>query len=66
MEERAYEAVQLWPREELEAFAVRAATHLREHRKERELSRIFLVALTGFLAGALVATAGFLFGASLG
>lgn len=66
MEERAYETIRLLPRGELEAFAVRAALHLHEHRRDSEVNRLFLVALTGFLLGALVAAAGFLFGVSLG
>lgn len=66
MEERAYETVRLLPRGDLEAFAVRAALSLRDHRKELDSSRLFLAALTGFLLGALVASAGFFFGANLG
>lgn len=66
MEQQAFESVRLLPRGDLEAFAVRAALCLRDHRKELDSSRLFLVALTGFLLGALVASAGFLFGASLG
>lgn len=66
MEERTYEAIRTWPREVLEAFAVRAALHLREHHTEGDTNQVFVVALAGFLAGALVATAGFALGVSLG
>lgn len=66
MEERTYEAIRTWPREVLEAFAMRAALHLREHQRVRDANDVFLVALTGFLAGVLVTAAGFAFGVSLG
>lgn len=66
MEERAYEAIRRLPRGQLEAFAVRALLTLHEHRRDRDSSRVFVVALTGFLLGALVAAAGFLLGTSLG
>lgn len=66
MEEQAYETIRMWSREDLESFAVRAAVRLREHHRERDSNRIFIVTLAGFLAGAFVSAAGFLFGASLG
>lgn len=66
MEEQAVNTIRLLPRSDLEAVAIRAASHLRDNRKELEASRHFLAVLTGFLLGVLVATAGFLVGASLG
>ena len=65
MEEKAFMAIRLLPREELESFAVRAALHMRESHKELESGRFFSVLLAGFALGALVAAAGFLIGASL-
>lgn len=65
MEERAYEAIRRLPRGQLEAFALRAVVTLHEHRNELDPSRVFLAALAGFLSGAVVAAAGFLFGTSL-
>jgi hypothetical protein len=66
MEERAVNSIRLLPRDDLEAFALRAASHMRDNRMELEASRHFLATLTGFLLGVLVATAGFLLGSSLG
>ncbi len=66
MEERAFEAIRRLPREDLEAFAVRAAVHVRQIRHEAESGGYFVAVLTGFLLGALVASSGFLLGASLG
>lgn len=66
MEQRALDDIRLLPRGDLEAFAIRAALHIRHARHELEAGRLFLVALTGFLLGALVASAGFLLGANLG
>ncbi|MEY3080250.1 MAG: hypothetical protein RJA94_235 [Pseudomonadota bacterium] len=66
MQERAFNSIRLLPRDDLETFAIRAATHMRHSRMEMEASRHFLAVLTGFLLGVLVATAGFLLGASLG
>jgi hypothetical protein len=66
MEERAVNTIRLLPRGDLEAFAIRAASHIRVNRMELEASRYFLAVLTGFLLGVLVATTGFLVGASLG
>jgi hypothetical protein len=66
MDERAFETIRLLPRRDLEAFALRAAVHLREAHKEAETSRFFSAVLMGFLTGALVASAAFLIGSSLG
>ncbi|MCA3554265.1 hypothetical protein [Aestuariivirga sp.] len=66
MEERAFETIRLLPRRELEAFAVRAAVHIRDARREAEAGRFFSAILVGFLLGALVTSAAFLLGASLG
>ncbi len=44
--------------------ASRAAS--RDSRREAELSRYFVAVLTAFLLGVLVASSGFLLGASLG
>jgi hypothetical protein len=66
MEERAVNSIRLLPRDDLETFAIRAATHMRHSRMELEASHRILSVLTGFLLGVLVATAGFLLGASLG
>jgi hypothetical protein len=66
MEERAVNSIRLLARDDLEAFAIRAASHVRDNRMELEASRDFLAVLLGFLLGVLVATAGFLLGASLG
>lgn len=66
MEERALDDIRLLPRGDLEALAIRAALQVRQTRNELESGRLFLVALTGFLLGALVATAGFLLGTNLG
>ena len=63
MEERAVNSIRLLPRDDLETFAIRAATHMRDSRMELEASRHFLSVLTGFLLGVLVAAAGFLLGA---
>ncbi|MEI7601450.1 MAG: hypothetical protein WCJ41_19305 [Aestuariivirga sp.] len=65
MEEKAFMAIKLLPREELESFAVHAALHMRENHRELESGRCFSVLLVGFALGALVAAAGFLIGASL-
>lgn len=65
MEERAFTAIRPLPREELESFALRAAWHVRESRKELESLRFFSALLVGFVLGALVAAAGILIGASL-
>lgn len=66
MDERALEAIRQLPRPELEAFALRASAWLRDSRKDAENNRIFMAILTGFLLGALVASAAFLLGAGLG
>lgn len=66
MEEQAFETIRLLPRRELEAFALRAAVHMRETQKEVESSRFFSAVLMGFMLGALVASAAFLVGSSLG
>lgn len=66
MEERAFETIRLLPRRELETFAVRAAMRMRDAHKEAESGRFFSAMLMGFLLGALVASAAFLLGASLG
>lgn len=66
MEDRAYETIRLLPRDELEAFAVRAAVHIGKSRRELESNRLFVAVLTAFVLGVLVASSGFLFGASLG
>lgn len=65
MEERAFETIRLLPRRDLEAFALRAAVHLRETQQEVESSRFFSAVLMGFLLGAIVASAAFLIGSSL-
>lgn len=65
MEERALDDIRLLPRGDLEAFAIRAAFEIQQARSELEAGRVFLVALTGFLVGALVASAGFLLGFNL-
>ena len=65
MEERAFTAIRLLQREELESFALRAAFQVRESRKELDSRRFFSTLLVGFVLGALVAAAGFLIGASL-
>lgn len=66
MEERAYETIRRLPRQDLEAFALRAAVHVRDTRREIESGRLFSASLTGFVLGALVASVAFLFGYSLG
>lgn len=66
MDETAFNAIRSLPRDDLEAFAVRAAIHIGKSRQELETSRFFVAVLTGFLLGALVASSGFLFGASFG
>jgi len=66
MEERVFEAIRHLPREELETFAVRAAVYVRQSRNDAESGGYFVAILTGFLLGALVASSGFLIGASLG
>ena len=66
MEERVFDAIRRLPREELERFAVRAAVSVRQSRNEVESGGYFVAILTGFLLGALVASSGFLIGASLG
>ncbi len=66
MEERAFDSIRQLPREELEAFAMRAALRIRQNRKEAESSRLFLAVLMGFLIGAIVASAGFVTGVTLG
>lgn len=66
MEERALETIRLLPRKDLEAFAVRAVVHLRESQCEIESEKALSTLLTGFLLGALVASAAFMIGASLG
>lgn len=66
MEQRTFEAIQRLPREQLEVFALRAAVHVRDSRREAELSRYLVAVLTAFLLGVLVACSGFLLGASLG
>jgi pilus assembly protein TadC len=65
MEERAFTAIRLLSREELESFALRAAFHVGESRKELESRHFFFALLVGFVLGASVAAAGFLMGASL-
>lgn len=66
MEERTYDVIRRLPREDLEAFAVRAAVYVRESKSEADAGGYFVAILTGFLLGALVASSGFLLGASLG
>lgn len=66
MEERAIETIRLLPRSDLEAFALRAVTHMRQNRAEVEKGHFFSAVLMGFLLGALVASAAFLVGTSLG
>lgn len=66
MTERTCDDIRLLPRGDLEAFAIRAALQIRQTRNELESSRLFLSALSGFLLGAFVASAGFLLGVSLG
>lgn len=65
MTESALETVRLMPRDELETFAVHAATQLRRNRGEIEAGNLFLAALLGFLLGAIVAASGFLLGLGL-
>lgn len=66
MDDTAFEAIRQLPRNELEAFAIRAALHIRKGRREFDAGRDFSAVLMGFLLGATVAAAGFLAGASLG
>lgn len=66
MDERAVNSIRLLPRADLEAFAVRAASRMRDNREELEASHHFLGVLMGFLLGVLVATTGFLVGVGLG
>lgn len=66
MDEQTHEAIRHLPRSELETFALRAAFHLREHREDAEAGRVFSALLGGFVLGALVASAAFVIGASLG
>jgi len=66
MEHSALNAIRMMPREELESFAVRAALQLRSDRGEIESANAFVAVLTGFLLGAIVASAGFLAGLGLG
>lgn len=66
MEQRALDEIRLLPRGDLEAFAIRAVLQIRHAQDELEAGRLFLVALTGFLLGVLVAGAGFLLGSNLG
>ena len=65
MEEQAFETIRLLPRRDLEAFALRAAVHVRETRREVESTRDFSAVLMGFLLGTLVASAAFITGSSL-
>lgn len=65
MKEKAFEAVRLMPRDELEDFAVRAALQLRSHREEIAAGNVFLAIMIGFLLGAIVAASGFLLGLGL-
>jgi hypothetical protein len=66
MEERAVETIRHLPRGDLEAFALRAVAYMRQNQKDVENSHFFSAVLMGFLLGALVASAAFLVGASLG
>lgn len=66
MEERAVETIRLLPRSDLEAFALRAVTYMRQNQKEVERGHFFSAVLMGFLLGALVASAAFIVGTSLG
>lgn len=66
MEQRAFETIRLLPRHELEAFALRAAVSMRDAKREAESGRLFSAVLMGFMLGALVASAAFLLGSSLG
>jgi hypothetical protein len=65
MEQSAFEAIRMMPRDELESFAVRAAVQLRSDRGEIETANAFVAVLTGFLLGAIVAASGFLLGIGL-
>lgn len=53
------------PRECLEDLALRAALELRALRQEQVPNRIFLACCGAFVAGAAIATAGFVTGALL-
>lgn len=66
MQERLFERIRRLPRNELEAFAIRAAAYIRSQREDNDPSRFFLAILAGFLLGALVASSGFLLGAGFG
>lgn len=66
MNDTAFDVIRQLPRSELEAFALRAAHHIRSGRREIEAGHYFSAVLMGFLLGAVVAAAGFLAGASLG
>ena len=65
MEDRAFDAIRLLPRGELEALTIRALVRMRASRIEAESGRFFSAVLMGFLLGALVASAAFLLGSSL-
>ena len=66
MEERPFERIRLLPRSELEVFALRALVHIRDSQRDQQAGHFFSAVLAGFLLGALVASAAFLLGSSLG
>ena len=65
MKETAINILRLMPREELESFAIRAATQVRSDRNEIEAGNVFIAVLIGFLLGAIVAASGFILGLGL-
>jgi hypothetical protein len=66
MEEMEFGAIRHLSRRELESFALCAAMHVHEGRKELASGNFFAALLVGFVLGAVVASVGFLVGASLG
>lgn len=66
MDDKIFESIRLLSRDDLEACLLRAAVHIREGRKEMESGRLFAALLIGFLLGAVIASAGFVAGSSLG
>ena len=65
MKETAINILRLMPREELERFAIRAATQVHSDRNEIEAGNVFIAILIGFLLGAIVAASGFILGLGL-
>lgn len=66
MQERSFDKIRLLPREDLEYFALRAAMQIHDNRKGSESGRLFFALMIGLVLGALIASAGFVAGSSLG